>query len=215
MSHRSLFFPIYIIIIDILLRFVPYFYNHIIAVFAMLPMQTNTHGNGRWAALTYFRKLSMIKRNLLPLGIAIALLQGIGLMLGLLTKNNINPWYNELIKSNLTPPPIVFSVAWTLLYFLLAIVGWWIWSSRKTPKMNRVWYVYLVQLLMNWLWTPVFFNFHWLGLGFVWILVLTGLTAYLIYRLYSQNKWIALLVVPYLIWLMFASYLNGFIWWFN
>lgn len=135
--------------------------------------------------------------------------------LGMLTQANIPSWYEELNKSGLTPPGPVFSIVWSILYALLAIVGWVLWCSRNESEMRSVFYLYSVQMLMNWAWTPLFFVLHWTGLGFLWILVMAGLTGLLILSLKNKKESIAILLLPYLVWLLFAAYLNGMIWLLN
>lgn len=135
--------------------------------------------------------------------------------LGMLTQANIPSWYLGLNKSGLTPPGPVFSIVWSILYALLAIVGWVLWCSRNESEMRSVFYLYSVQMLMNWAWTPLFFVLHWTGLGLLWILVMAGLTGLLILSLKNKKKSIAILLLPYLVWLLFAAYLNGVIWLLN
>ncbi|HAT8321100.1 TPA: tryptophan-rich sensory protein [Legionella pneumophila] len=135
--------------------------------------------------------------------------------LGMLTQANIPSWYEELNKSGLTPPGPVFSIVWSILYALLAIVAWVLWCSRNESEMRSVFYLYSVQMLMNWAWIPLFFVLHWTGLGFLWILVMAGLTGLLILSLKNKKESIAILLLPYLVWLLFAAYLNGMIWLLN
>ncbi|HHT9909434.1 TPA: TspO/MBR family protein [Legionella pneumophila] len=133
----------------------------------------------------------------------------------MLTQANIPSWYLGLNKSGLTPPGPVFSIVWSILYALLAIVGWVLWCSRNESEVRSVFYLYSVQMLMNWAWTPLFFVLHWTGLGLLWILVMAGLTGLLILSLKNKKKSIAILLLPYLVWLLFAAYLNGVIWLLN
>ncbi|HGL8961057.1 TPA: TspO/MBR family protein [Legionella pneumophila] len=135
--------------------------------------------------------------------------------LGMLTQANIPSWYEGLNKSGLTPPGPVFSIVWSILYALLAIVGWVLWCSRNESEMRSVFYLYSVQMLMNWAWTPLFFVLHWTGLSFLWILVMAGLTGLLMFSQTNKKKSLAILLLPYLIWLLFAAYLNGVIWLLN
>ena len=141
--------------------------------------------------------------------------QLIGGILGLLTQSNIHPWYETLVKSNLTPSPIVFSVVWPLLYVLLAIAAYLLWQERKTPKTKLALYCFIIQMVMNWAWTPIFFEFHWMALSFFWILAMVLLTLTIIFLNKSPMRIVSLLLMPYLIWLVFAGYLNGFIWLMN
>lgn len=153
------------------------------------------------------------KKNGIKLILWILSFELIGFFLGLLTQANILSWYEGLHKSILTPPGWVFSIVWPLLYVCLAIVGFHLWQHHSQPRIAKLFNLYLVQLLMNWLWTPLFFQFHWLGLSFLWLLVMVVLNAFLIIKI--KKRMLKLLLIPYFLWLSFASYLNGVIWVLN
>ncbi|MBY0378130.1 MAG: tryptophan-rich sensory protein [Gammaproteobacteria bacterium] len=131
-------------------------------------------------------------------------------LLGLLTQANIEPWYNNLHKSPLTPPGVVFSIVWTILYALLAYIAWFLWRYRKASDKLAI-RLYGLQIIMNWAWTPLFFHFHWIKISAIWLITLTCLNVALIVRIRGRQPLIALLLLPYVFWLMFASYLNVFI----
>lgn len=154
------------------------------------------------------------RKDSIKLGIWIALFQVIGIGLGLITKVNLAPWYALLQKSSLTPPGWVFSIVWPILYLLLALVAHKLWENYKKYNQKRYFVLFAIQQVLNWAWTPLFFHFHLIGLSFVLIALLCLLNAALIVLLISKDK-IILLLVPYLAWLLFATYLNGFIWYFN
>lgn len=145
----------------------------------------------------------------------ILILQVIGLMLGLMTKDNILSWYQLLHKSSLTPPPLLFSIVWPILYIMIALAGSSLWRQRNDPNAKLAFYFYSAQLIMNWIWTPLFFQLHYIGFSFVWILTLTLLTLITIYLTKKKFKFACLMLVPYFLWLLFASYLNGTIWMMN
>jgi tryptophan-rich sensory protein len=153
------------------------------------------------------------KKNGIKLILWILSFELIGFFLGLLTKANIHSWYEGLHKSILTPPGWVFSVVWPILYAFLAIVGVRLWQNRGKPQIKNVFNLYLIQLTMNWLWTPFFFQLHWIGFSFLWIIVMVLLNAFLIIKI--RERVLRLLLIPYLLWLIFASYLNGVIWVLN
>lgn len=141
--------------------------------------------------------------------------EAIGFLLGMLTQANLYSWYEELNKSAFTPPRPVFSIVWFILYALIAIVGWALWQNRDSIKSKRIIYLYFIQLLMNWTWTPFFFYLHWLGFSFLWIIVMVCINAVIIINIKNEKKEIALALVPYFLWLIFAAYLNGVIWALN
>lgn len=137
----------------------------------------------------------------------IALFEGIGFLLGLMTQSNIDPWYKTLNHSQLTPPDYIFSVAWTLLYALLAVIAWILSShSPGAPKSLKM--LFGMQMLMNWAWTPLFFQLHWLTFSAIWLVALTLLNVIFISKAKSSQPTLALLLIPYTLWLLFAAYLN-------
>lgn len=141
--------------------------------------------------------------------------EAIGFFLGMLTKANIYPWYEGLNKSALTPPRSVFSIVWSILYVLMAIVGWALWQNRDNNKVKRIFYLYVIQLVMNWAWTPLFFQLHLLGFSLLWIIAIVCINGVIIITLKNEKKEIALALIPYFLWLIFAAYLNGMIWALN
>lgn len=141
----------------------------------------------------------------------ILMLQIVSYSIGQLTQTNLSSWYNPLIKSTLTPPAITFAIVWPILYTLLAVLGAIIFSPNSmTQKKIKV--IYCVQLILNWSWTPIFFYLHWVGIALFILNIMLILTCVLIIQLYSTNKNLALLLIPYLIWIAFAAYLNAVIW---
>lgn len=133
--------------------------------------------------------------------------QIIGIILGLITQTNISPWYEHLNKSSLTPPGFVFSIVWTLLYMLLAVIAW-ILSNEDRNASKKISRLFALQMLMNWAWTPLFFGLHWVTASAIWLVSLTCLNVILIVVASNTHQLIARLLTPYVLWLMFASYLN-------
>ena len=142
----------------------------------------------------------------------IALFQFVGFILGKMSRAGIKDWYGALNKSAIHPPNIAFPVVWSVLYVGLAIVGWKLWNSRGEEWANFSWYIYLVQILMNWAWTPLFFQLHRVLLSFFWIVMLIILALTLIFFTWEQSKLILWILTPYTLWLMFAAYLTYIIW---
>lgn len=137
----------------------------------------------------------------------IVLFESIGFLLGLVTQANIYPWYEHLNKSSLTPPGFVFSVVWTLLYALLAVIAWILSNNNKTYS-KKVTVLFALQMLMNWAWTPLFFWLHWFIFSALWLIGISCLNLLLIIECKKTHIRIAWLLMPYLLWLVFASYLN-------
>lgn len=137
----------------------------------------------------------------------ILVFEGIAYLMGLVTQHNIYPWYASLNKSSLTPPSYVFSIVWTLLYLVLAIISW-ILSDKKIKVSTAFIAIYVFQILMNWAWTLIFFQLHWINLAAIWLVMLTGLNLILFIMSIRIDKLIAYLLLPYVLWLLFATYLN-------
>lgn len=117
----------------------------------------------------------------------------------------INPYidYNSLVKPPLSPPSIVFPIVWTILYVLMGISYYLLKNSSKKEKI-----IYFVQLGVNALWSVFFFVFKFYLFSFVWILLLDVLVILMIIIFCRNNKVSAYLQIPYLVWILFASYLN-------
>jgi benzodiazapine receptor len=150
-------------------------------------------------------------QNYLSLTIWIVALLLIGWLLGSVTKAEVNTWYSTINRSSLTPPSYMFGIAWTILYILIAISGWIIWQ-KKFQNLSAIKNLYIAQLLLNWSWTPLFFLYHLTGLSLISLLVMNVLVTVIIYKSYAKMKLVSLLMTPYLMWILFAAYLNFYIW---
>lgn len=117
-------------------------------------------------------------------------------------------WYASLNRAPWSPPNIAFPIVWSVLYVFIAISGWHIFSGHNNT-LKRLW---CVQLGVNAIWSWIFFGQHWVLLGFINIAALIILVAILIFKCYKEkHKFSAYLLFPYLLWLMLASSLNGYI----
>jgi translocator protein len=154
-------------------------------------------------------------KTYLSLIIWIVLLIAIGGVIGSLTKPEISTWYSTLNRSTLTPPNYVFPIAWTILYGIIGICGWLIWREPSFRKLSVIKTLYMTQLILNWSWTPLFFGFHLTGLSLVVLGTMDILVFALICLAYRKMKVVSLLMIPYLSWILFASYLNFYIWQYN
>ena len=115
--------------------------------------------------------------------------------------------YNSLNRPPLSPSSIVFPIAWIILYMLMGISIYIIMQSkRKLKKIARL--IYYIQLVTNALWAPIFFGFKEYFFSFLWILMLIVLVITMISIFYKISKKSAYIQIPYLLWLLFVSYLN-------
>lgn len=159
--------------------------------------------------------MKMQNKNYLSLIIWIVVLIAIGGAIGSLTKPEISTWYSTLHRSTLTPPNYVFPIAWTILYGIIGACGWLIWSKSQFPKLSVIKILYVTQLILNWSWTPLFFHYHLTGFSLVILGAMDILVGALIFLAYPKIRAVSLLMLPYLLWILFASYLNFYIWWCN
>jgi tryptophan-rich sensory protein len=154
----------------------------------------------------------MQNKAYLSLILWIALLVAIGGIIGSLTKPELSTWYSALNRSGLTPPNYVFPVAWTILYGIIGACGWLIWRPQALPELKVIKTLYITQLILNWSWTPLFFHYHLTGLSLVVLVAMDILVCVLICIAYQKMRAVSLLMIPYLSWILFASYLNFYIW---
>ena len=115
--------------------------------------------------------------------------------------------YNDLLLPTFAPPGWLFPVMWTILYILMGTSCYLIFISNDKDK-NKALIVYALQLFINSLWTLFFFRLEWYLFSFFWLILLLVLIIYMIYCFFPINKKASLLQIPYLIWVLFASYLN-------
>tara|TARA_B100000214_G_scaffold107466_1_gene75662 strand:- start:2345 stop:2791 length:447 start_codon:yes stop_codon:yes gene_type:complete len=129
----------------------------------------------------------------------------ITLIVGSLASSNTgtDSWYQGLIKSNLNPPGYVFGIVWPILYLLMGITAW-----RTFYTIKKLFYV---QLFFNAIWSWLFFSFHLplISLIDIWLLIFINIK--ILFMVLKEDKLAAFLYTPYIVWLLFASYLNLFI----
>jgi tryptophan-rich sensory protein len=118
-------------------------------------------------------------------------------------------WYQSLNKAPWTPPGWVFGAAWTTIMICFSIFMAFAW--RKTPNQNLFISLFVLQIILNVLWSLVFFKFHFTLAGIVIIIALTVLIGYFLFAYVHQLKLISLLVLPYFLWLIIATSLNMYI----
>lgn len=125
-------------------------------------------------------------------------------------------WYNALTNSVITPDGWVFGFAWTILYALLGIALFLIINNKKT-RVNKAkaYALFISQLVLNGLWTYLFFGLHLVGPSVVCLIVLLAVSIWMLVAFKPISKPASYLVWPYVLWLCFALYLNATIWILN
>lgn len=147
----------------------------------------------------------MKKINWKQLIIVILITFIIGSFFSFFTMNSMET-FNELEKP-INVPSILFPIVWSILYLLMSILCYIIINSNDKRKKSGV-IVYGIQLVINSLWTLIFFGFEAYFLAFLWILLLILMVIYMIVLFYKINKTSGLIQIPYLLWIIFAAYLN-------
>ena len=125
---------------------------------------------------------------------------------GMATISFKEPWYSELIKSNYNPPDWIFAPVWTALYLMMTLAIWFFWHS-KNRDMNTI-YIYFIHIVFNTTWSIVFFGLHQILFALIVLLILIFLIVILIIRFKRVNLVSYYLIIPYLLWTLYALFLN-------
>jgi len=132
------------------------------------------------------------------------------------TTPKIPTWYAGLVKPSFNPPSWLFGPVWTLLFILMGVALYIIWQNTKRKKSRDVAIIaFGVQLVLNILWSILFFGMHSPGYAFIEIFVLWIAILVNIILFFRLNKTAGLLLLPYILWVSFASVLNGAIYFLN
>ncbi len=131
----------------------------------------------------------------------------VGGLSAFLTRGNMNV-FDSIIKPPLTPPAVFFPIVWTILFTLMGISAARVYLEN--PQSGAI-KVFAANLIVNFFWSIIFFNMRAFGFSFVWLLLLIAIVSYMIVKFYQVDKVAAYLQLPYFFWLLFAGYLNLFI----
>jgi len=148
-------------------------------------------------------------RNFGKLVLAILLCESAGIVGSVFTVSSINSWYQYLTKPIFNPPSWLFGPVWTILYLLMGISLYLVWQKKKIS----IWF--WKQLILNAIWSPVFFGLKSPGLALIIILVLWYAIVRTIQDFKKVDKTASYLLYPYLAWVSFATLLNFSIWLIN
>lgn len=133
---------------------------------------------------------------------------------------NAGEFYNQLEQPSWAPPGWLFGPVWTVLYAFMGIAAWLVWRERynlnaSLKKIHAALTIFLMQLVLNALWSWLFFSWHLGGWAFVDIVVLWIFIGFTVVGFLRVNKLAALLMAPYLLWVLFAAILNYAVWKMN
>jgi len=157
----------------------------------------------------------MKHKNWKPYAFWILFTEAVGALAGFLTREGSKIYNTSVQQPPLSPPPIVFPIVWGILYALMGIGAARVWLADGEEGQKRSLILYLLQLVFNFFWSIIFFNFQNYGLAFIWILALWTLVLLMILSFRKTDRLAALLQIPYLLWVTFAAYLNLGVWILN
>ena len=156
------------------------------------------------------------KKNFVPAIGFILLSQIAGIVGSIFTTPAIDSWYRFLEKPVFSPPNWLFAPVWIILYTMMGFAAFLVWKkAKKVKKAKTQLNVFYVHLVLNSLWSIVFFGTKNLGLAFGIIVILWFMIAFLVYKFYEINKRTIFLLFPYLLWVSFALVLNYTVWILN
>ncbi len=131
-----------------------------------------------------------------------------GALSAIFTNNSMNK-YKNYNRPILSPPGWLFPIVWSILFVLMAISAYIVYTSNATKKEKTdALFLYFLQLVINFFWTIIFFSFDQLLLGFLWIILLWIVVIFMMLAFFKIKPIAAYLQIPYILWLSFAAYLN-------
>jgi len=150
--------------------------------------------------------------SLVPFLVVCFAAAGIG---SLVTSGSVDTWYPQLRKPEWNPPNRVIGPVWTILYAMMALSAWLVWREAGWPRGKFALLLFAIQLALNTAWSLLFFGMHAIGAAFGEILLLWMMIVATTVAFSSVSFLAAWLLIPYVIWVAFASYLNFRIWQMN
>jgi translocator protein len=151
----------------------------------------------------------MNNTQIVKLVISVLLPLGLGAIAGMFTAQAVPEWYASLNKPSFSPPNWIFGPVWTSLYILLGISFFLIWKQDAGKLRNLAILVFMMQLVLNFGWSFIFFYFNLIGFALIEIVVLWMSIVLMIILFYQIKPLAAYLNIPYLVWVTFASILNA------
>jgi tryptophan-rich sensory protein len=155
-------------------------------------------------------------RSILALIAFLAISFAVAALGSLATIQNVDGWYADADKALWNPPNVVFGPVWTILYTLMSVAAWLVWRERdRSSGTRRALTAYVAQLVLNAIWTPVFFGLYpvigvsalWIALGI--ILALDVMVLITMLRFWPVRRLSAVLLIPYWAWVLYATTLNA------
>ncbi len=151
----------------------------------------------------------MSVQNIFKLAASLLLPLSVGALAGMFTSQAVPTWYATLNRPSFSPPNWIFGPVWTILYVLLGISFFLIWKQETAKARDLAIKVFLIQMLLNFAWSFLFFYFNLIGAALIEIILLWISIALMIYLFYKIKPFAAYLNIPYLLWVSFAAILNA------
>ena len=145
----------------------------------------------------------------------IVLTEAVGFLSGFLTREGTKIYAETITKPPLSPPAIVFPVVWVIMYALMGFSAARVSLTRPSKNRRTAIYFYIAQLVFNFFWSIIFFNAQAFLFAFFWLVVLWGLILAAIIAFRKVDRLAGNLLIPYLVWVTFAGYLNLGVWLLN
>lgn len=145
----------------------------------------------------------------------ITLSEAVGLISGLLSREGTSIFGETAVQPRLSPPAILFPIVWTILYALMGIGAARVSLTPESTYRNKGLILFVVQLIVNFFWSLIFFNAQAYGFAFFWLISLLVLVLWMTFTFQKTDRAAAVLQIPYIIWLIFAAYLNYGVWMLN
>ena len=141
--------------------------------------------------------------------------EAVGALSGFLTKDGMKLFNEQVTQPPLSPPSFLFPIVWGILYALMGIGAARIRMAPPSDDRSKGLGIYIIQLIVNFFWSLIFFNMQRFAFAFLWLLLLWSLVAWMIIVFRKTDRLAAWLQLPYLLWLTFAAYLNLGVWYLN
>jgi len=145
----------------------------------------------------------------LLLGLAVSTLGGLA------TSTSVGTWYRALEKPPFNPPDWVFAPVWTTLYVLMAVAAWRIWRLPTSKRRSQALLAYCVQLALNFLWSMLFFGLQAIGMALAEVVFLLSAIIVTLVLFWQLDRVAGMLLLPYPVWVAFATVLNVSLWVLN
>ena len=157
----------------------------------------------------------MNKKNWKTYALWIGITEAVGALSGWLSREGTKYYQDNIVKPPLSPPSSVFPIVWGILFAVMGYGAARIFLSEQSAERRKGLNLYVAQLIVNFFWSLIFFNAQAFGFAFLWLLLLFVLVVLMILSFRKTDKLAAWLQIPYLLWLLFAAYLNFGVWYLN